>query len=132
MIPIQGTGAFRPVGAAAARPAARSGGFSVGGSPAAAAGGAVAETSLSGLLALQEAGSGVVQDREARRHGHDLLAQLSALQRDLLAGPPDAACLSRLASLAACVPEAADPGLRDIVAEIALRARIEIVRYSNV
>lgn len=134
MAGLTGIGGFQPVGASGARPAARSGGggFSVGGSTPAGTPASVAGASLSGLLALQEAGGDSVQDRAARRHGHDLLAELSALQRDILSGPPDPARLSHLSTLAANMPDAADPALRDIVAEIALRARIEIARYSNV
>jgi hypothetical protein len=97
--------------------------------------GSVAETSLAGLLALQEeAEGGAVRDRArrdgaARRRGRDLLGELAALQRDLLAGGPDPAQLTRLATLAESAPEAADPRLRDVVAAIVLRARIEAARY---
>ena len=92
----------------------------------------VAEASLAGLLALQEdAGGGQIRDREARRRGRDLLAELAALQRDLLAGPPGTERLARLAGLAAAVPDAADPRLRDVVNAIALRARVETARYGD-
>jgi hypothetical protein len=90
----------------------------------------VAEASLAGLLALQEeAGGGDVRDRAARRRGRDLLGELAALQRDLLAGAPGADRLERLAAMAESLPEAADPRLRDAVAAIALRARVEAARY---
>jgi len=92
---------------------------------------AVAETALATLLALQEHAGGEVRDRAARRRGLDLLAELAALQREVLEGAPDAARLARLAGLAAEMPEAADPRLRDAVAAIALRARVEAARYGS-
>jgi hypothetical protein len=138
MNPINGVRPGGPAGAVAPRNAARGGRFSVadqaaGGSAATATEAEeVAETSLAGLLALQEeVGGGQTRDREARRRGRDLLAELSALQRDLLAGPPDEARLSRLAGLAATLPEAADPRLREAVNAIALRARVEAARYGT-
>lgn len=81
---------------------------------------------LSAMLALQEMPDPTVGDREARRHGQALLDELSALQRSMLAGgAPDP---GRLARLAAAVPSATDPRLRETVAAIALRARIELAR----
>jgi hypothetical protein len=112
------------------------GGFSVpagGAAPAGAeAAGGAAEVSLAGLLALQEAADEPVRDRQARRRGHDLLAELAALQRELLAGPPDLDRLERLAALAREVPDAADPRLRAVVQAISLRARVELARYGAV
>jgi hypothetical protein len=123
----------------AARAVARGRGFSVADGPVPRpAGGtgeadSVAETSLAGLLALQEeADGGDARDRAARRRGRDLLGGLAALQRDLLAGGPDPARLARLAEMADSLPEAADPRLRDVVAAIALRARVEAARYQTV
>jgi hypothetical protein len=45
---------------------------------------------------------------------------------------PDVAPLQRLAGLAAQVPEAADAALRQTVAAVALRARIELARHGDV
>ena len=59
---------------------------------------AVAETpamSPASMLSLQELGGETVEDREARRHGHDMLAALGELQRALLAGGGDAEALQR-------------------------------------
>lgn len=86
--------------------------------------GGVEEIGLSGMLLLQEQPDTV--DRQARRRGQDILAALAALQRALLGdGPADPA---RLATLAADLPQASDPGLRAAVQAIALRARIEVSR----
>ena len=63
---------------------------------------AVAETpamSPASMLSLQEVGGETVEDREARRHGNNMLAALGELQRDLLAGGGDAGALQRLVDL---------------------------------
>ncbi len=89
----------------------------------------VAPAALAGALALQELGSDGPQDRAARRRGYDLLAALRALQRGLLANGIDAASLADLAALSTAVPDAADPRLREVVAELVLRARVELARH---
>jgi hypothetical protein len=89
----------------------------------------VSPAGLSGALALQELGCEAPQDRAARRRGYDLLASLRALQRDLLASRVDAGSLADLAALSAAAPEAADPRLREVIAELVLRARVELARH---
>jgi hypothetical protein len=88
----------------------------------------VAAMGLDGLLALQQEAVMPCRDREARRRGQDLLAALVALQRAMLGGAEEPDGLARLAELAASVPEAGDPALRQAVASLALRARLELVR----
>jgi hypothetical protein len=136
MDPISGLPPTGPLAPVSARARARGRGFSVADGAAAPVSAGldeadcVAEASLAGLLALQEdAGGGATRDRAARQRGRDLLAELAALQRDLLAGPPGAARLARLVDLADAAPDAADPRLRDILTAIALRARVEAARY---
>jgi hypothetical protein len=80
------------------------------------------------MLALQEVGGEAPEDREARRHGHDLLDALAALQRAALTGGDGAAALERLADLAAAVPAAADGRLAAIVSAIVVRAKVELAR----
>ena len=83
---------------------------------------------LAGMLALQELPDGDPRDREARRRGQDLLAALAEMQRAMLGmAGGDAAGLERLA---ANVPVAGDPVLREVVAAIALRARVEAARLA--
>lgn len=131
MDPLHGIGASRPLGPASAKPSAKGGRvFRLDDAATAAGAAQVSEASLFGLLALQEAGGEAVRDRAARQRGFDLLGELSALQRELLADGPDPARLRRLADLAGSAPEAADPGLRDAVAAIVTRARIEVARYA--
>ena len=134
---VDGIGPMVPAARTSPRPSARGAGFTVpSGRAEAPAGSAAAaeaaEVTLGGMLALQEAESGEVQDREARRHGQDMLAELLTLQRALLEGRLDPATLQRLADLAGNVPQAADPALRQAVGEVALRARIELARHQTI
>ncbi len=128
-------GGISGMGAAAAMPArvaARSA-FAIPAEPSAAApegapggapvGATALAVSLSGLLALQEAGPEAPRDRAARRRGRDILAALAELQRELLGGEADGT-LARLASLIEDLPLAADPSLETVLAAVALRARI--------
>jgi hypothetical protein len=122
-----GGAAFRPVlgdAGSGRRPAAPAAAAGIGG-PAA-------------LLALQEVGAAVApaasadtaaeRDRRARRRGAELLGALRALQLALLeAAAADAARLAELAALAGA-EEAADPVLREAIAAIVLRARVELAR----
>lgn len=131
---VDGVGPMVPAARTSPRPSARGAGFTVPSGPAEAPAGSAAaaetaEVTLGGMLALQEAGSAEVQDREARRHGQDMLAELAKLQRALLEGRADPGLLQRLADLAGNVPVAADPALRQAVADVALRARIELARH---
>jgi hypothetical protein len=89
----------------------------------------VSPAALGGALALQELGCEAPQDRAARRRGYDLLASLRALQRGLLANGVDAGSVADLAALSAAAPEAADPRLREVIAELVLRARVELARH---
>lgn len=78
------------------------------------------------LLAMQEAESAALQDRDARRHGEALMEELTGLQRALLGGrEPD---LDRLAALAERKVGAADPALAGVMRAIQLRAGIELAR----
>jgi hypothetical protein len=84
---------------------------------------------LDALLALQETQAGLVGEREARRYGQAVLAELARLQLALLAPAglttPD---LHRLAALCDQVPYAEDPTLAALIQSVVLRARIEIAR----
>jgi hypothetical protein len=88
---------------------------------------------LEAILLLQEASDASVADREARRHGRDLLAALAALQRAILAaGGETGAVLAHLATLAEISPmEARDPALRAVVAAVVLRAKVELARHAR-
>jgi len=85
-------------------------------------------TPLMSMLNLQEFAGETIEDREAHRHGHDLLAALADLQRALLGAGGDTAALQRLADLAGAVPYATDRRLAALVAAIVLRVRVELAR----
>jgi hypothetical protein len=116
----------------ASRPAAKSGFFvppEAAGPGQVEAAAAPAATSLGSMLALQEADVETVEDREARKHGHDMLAALAELQRALLGGGGgDGVALQRLGDLAASVRHATDPRLAAMVSAIVLRVRVELAR----
>ncbi len=118
--------------AAAAAATSRAGvgaGFALpAGAEAVAAKPAAAAAGLDTLLALQEWDGGAARDRQARKHGRAMLAALARLQLGLLGDDPDGAALAELAALAEHCPEAADPALRDALADVGLRARIEVAR----
>lgn len=96
------------------------------GEPAAAA--AVLRTSMASMLTLQELGGETVHDREARRHGQDMLAALARLQHALLSCGNETAALQRLAELAGSVPLATDRRLGAMISAIVVRVRVELAR----
>jgi len=130
---IQRVTGATPAGMAAAapRPAASGNRFDLPDAAAPAVAGATAAAGLGGLIALQEAEGERVSEREARRRGRDLLAELAALQRDLLGEGAAPERLDRLTALVESLPVPADPGLRDTLQAVALRARIELAHYAR-
>lgn len=100
-------------------------------------GGASPMSGPGALLALQEqAGQDAgyaadVGDREARKHGKDILEALEELQKKLLSGGTPARSLSRLNALAQMTPTVRDPVLGGILDAIHLRAKLEILRMSS-
>ncbi len=89
---------------------------------------AACPVAMPSLLAMQEAQSDAVSDRDAKRHGTAVMDELVQLQRAMLGGGSDAASLDRLASLATPRPAAADPRLDGVLRAIQLRAQIELAR----
>lgn len=113
----QSTG-FVVASSAAAMPAAGSALASIG---------RTASISAAMMLALQEHATTGTGDREARKHGRQLLDALADLQRALLsAGSGDA--LQRLAALADLPLPEADPVLARVIVAIRLRAMVEAAR----
>jgi hypothetical protein len=80
-----------------------------------------------GLLAVQQGHSDQERDAAARRRADGLLEELAGLQAELLGGTADLGRLQRLAALAEG-EAGADPTLREAVAAVALRARVELAR----
>jgi len=88
--------------------------------------------SLDGILSLQEVEPAFERDRRARRHTEAMLDTLAELQHALLGSGPEDAALMRLAALSHNIPQAADAGLRGLVAAVALRIHVEMARYPRV
>jgi hypothetical protein len=131
MTTIDGLGLVLPTVAAAGTRVGRDGGFALPGeAPASTARlNATSAMSLGDMLILQEIEDDAARDRAARRHGRAMLAELKALQRALLDDAPDPAPLRRLAALAADVPLATDERLREALAEVSVRAWVELARF---
>lgn len=132
---IEGVG-WRITSPVRGRPANRSGtGFSVPANQAAATttatAGAAEPESLGAVLTLQEIGTETVEDREARKHGENMLAQLAGLQRSLLGGADNIAALQQLADLAAAVPMATNRRLAAAISAILVRVRVELARHQS-
>jgi Class II flagellar assembly regulator len=90
-----------------------------------------AEAEVGGLLLLQEQDVPGQRNRAARRRCDELLRALGDLQASMLAAGTDPDVVQRLASLAAALPQAADPTLAALTRMISLRARIEIARRDD-
>ncbi len=90
----------------------------------------VAPLGLGGVLALQDDGSPVLRDRLARRGGEQVLSALDAIQLALLdeAKGGLGVRLSALDQALAAMSAPADPALVPILAEIKLRAQVELAR----
>lgn len=108
-----GSGGFRlaPEGSEGAREAMAAGGIAPSGA---------------GLLVLQEQGSASDRNEAAERRAVDILAELTALQCDMLGG--GTADPIRLSRLVESGEEGADPALKEVVQGIVLRAQVELLR----
>jgi hypothetical protein len=117
----------------AARPSARAGGDAFGLPAPAGATPPPPAGALGLLLAVQESAAEEPADRQARRRARGLLAELAALQRDLLADAVSTGRLDRLAALAsdAAAGTAATPELHEALQAIVLRTRIELARFGR-
>ena len=91
----------------------------------------VMRAEVSALLLLQEHDLPDQRNRAARRRCDDLLRALGELQLGMLAEGSDQDLVQRLASLAAALPQAADPALAAVARMISLRARIEVARRNG-
>ncbi|WP_460448595.1 flagellar assembly protein FliX [Alsobacter sp. SYSU BS001988] len=128
-----------PIGTPAATLGRRGGGAAFaldGGAPAARpAQGAAPAASLGGieaLLVLQSDGDPLVRKRKVAKRGRDLLASLDRLKAGLLAGRIGTSDLVGLKQqLAERRDGTDDPGLDDVLAQIELRAEVELAKLAR-
>ena len=119
-----------------ARPAKASGGFSMPPAGAAAPSGATAAAAgvsgvagVSALMALQGVEDATERRRRAIRRGGGLLDRLEELKLALLSGEAGEGALERLSrGLREERPVDADPGLNSLLAQIDLRAAVELAK----
>ena len=130
---IQGTSAATvPTASPSARRSA-SGTFSLGGeSTTRATAGTAGMRNIGGidaLLALQGVDEPGERRRKAVKRGRSALDALDALKLGLLSGTLDTAALARLKTAAGGLAESTgDPGLDTVLAEIELRAEVELAK----
>jgi hypothetical protein len=98
----------------------------------ASAGGSASVGKVDALLALQEVPDSLAGEARAQKHCEDLLDELERLRLGLLAGALPRAQLVRLNRLLAERREQTrDPRLAAIVAEIELRAAVELAKLER-
>jgi hypothetical protein len=130
---IQGTGtALAPASSPAAKRSA-SGTFSLEGGSAARSTAATSGTrsvgGIDALLALQGVEELGERRRKAVKRGRTALDALDALKLGLLSGAFDTGALARLKSVTAALSEpSGDPALDAVLAEIELRAQVELAK----
>ena len=93
---------------------------------------AAAMTAVEGLLSLQEVADGIGGRRRAIKRGETLLDALDDLRHALLVGSlprPRIETLARLAAETASVTD--DPRLAEVLAEIELRAAVELAKLGD-
>lgn len=88
---------------------------------------------LDAILALQGGDEEAGQERRRRsaRRGRDLLDALDDLKVALLSGEVSPAALRRVSDRLAGAKPSGDPGLDGVVAEIELRAQVEIAKLAR-
>jgi hypothetical protein len=87
---------------------------------------------VSTLLTVQEVGDPLEGRRRAVRRGEDLLDRLDELHMGLLAGTFPAERLDQLlATVRRRRESVADPGLSEILADIELRASVELAKLGR-
>ncbi len=87
---------------------------------------------VNALLSIQEIPDPLARRRRATRRGEDLLDQLEDIRLGLLMGALPRPALERLAGfIAAKREEIDDPRLAEVIAEIELRAAVELAKYGG-
>ena len=95
------------------------------------AGGTASLATLDAILQLQVDENPAERRRRSARRGHDLLDGLDKLKAALLSGSVPAADLGRIARSLATAGSSGDPALDAIVAQIELRAKVELAKLGR-
>lgn len=86
---------------------------------------------LDGLLALQAVEDPVFAKRKAVKRGQNMLDVLEEMKADLLAGEVSEGRLNRLMALVQQAKLASTPELDSLIADIELRARVELAKLGR-
>ena len=88
--------------------------------------------SLDAILALQEVEDATTGRKKAVRRGFRMLDLLDEIKLGLLAGQLPKSQLERLVTVVSDTePESSDPNLSHVLAEIELRARVELAKFGH-
>ncbi len=85
-------------------------------------------TNLDALMALQEIDDPVERKKRVVRRGHNILDSLNQLKVSMLAGKVSSADLNKIVEHLRARDASPDPQLNDILAQIELRAEVELAK----
>ncbi len=85
-------------------------------------------TNLDALMALQEIDDPLERKKRAVKRGHNILDSLNQLKASMLAGKVSSADLHRIVEHLRARDVSPDPQLNDILAQIELRAEVELAK----
>lgn len=86
-------------------------------------------TGIEALVALQAADDVLMARRKALRRGHQMLDTLDEVKTDLLSGRVSEGKLNQLLALLGQAREQTAPGLDSVLADVELRARVELAKF---
>jgi hypothetical protein len=87
---------------------------------------------IDALIVIQGVGDAVSERRRAVRRGHCMLDALEAIRIDLLGGEVPAPRLRQLLRMVdERMPDTGDPRIAEVLAEIELRARVELAKHGH-
>jgi hypothetical protein len=93
--------------------------------------GASATTGIDAILALQAVEDPLFAKRKAIKRASSILEALEAMKADLLAGRISESQLNRLMALLQQAKVDSEPGLDAVIADIELRARVELAKLGR-
>jgi len=88
-------------------------------------------TGIDAILALQGVEDPRIAKKRALKHGRSMLDTLEEMKTDLLTGQVSEGRLNRLMALVTRARQQADPDLDALIADIELRARVELAKLGR-